>query len=383
MESLTRTELRRLVESAGPACVSIFMPTHRAGVETSQGPIRLKNLLKDAEGQLAAANLMSADAEALLEPVRTLLEDYGFWQHQRDGLAIFRSKDLCRILRVEPRMPELAVVADRFHLKPLLPLITGDGHFFVLALSQNLPRLFRATPDGIAEVEASRMPKSLAEAFANRFPEKQVQAHTASPFHRGTGSAIFHGHGGSEEMKKDTLVAYFRQIDRGIRDLLSEDRVPLILAAVDYLYPLYRQANSSPELLDEWVSGNPDSLSPADLHSKAAPIAAAHFLQERRKAADRYLEAWHTQRASNRPEDVIPAAHQGRVHFLFVPIGVQLWGRFDPHSNEISIRESPGPQVQDLLNLAAVQTFVAGGTVYAVAPEEIPGGGLLAAVFRY
>jgi hypothetical protein len=30
----------------------------------------------------------------------------------------------------------VVVVSDRFHLKPLLPLLTGDGKFYLLTLSQ-------------------------------------------------------------------------------------------------------------------------------------------------------------------------------------------------------------------------------------------------------
>jgi hypothetical protein len=35
--------------------------------------------------------------------------------------------------------------SDRFHLKPLLPLLTGDGRFYILALSQNQVRLLQGT----------------------------------------------------------------------------------------------------------------------------------------------------------------------------------------------------------------------------------------------
>ena len=41
------------------------------------------------------------------------------------------------------------------------------------------------------------------------------------------------------------------------------------------------------------------------------------------------------------------------------------------------------PGDQDLYDLAAVQTLTMGGTVYVVEPEDIPGGGNLAAAVRY
>lgn len=41
------------------------------------------------------------------------------------------------------------------------------------------------------------------------------------------------------------------------------------------------------------------------------------------------------------------------------------------------------PGDEELIDLAAVETFKNGGRVYAVNPDEVPGGGVLAAVLRY
>ena len=38
---------------------------------------------------------------------------------------------------------------------------------------------------------------------------------------------------------------------------------------------------------------------------------------------------------------------------------------------------------EDLLDLAAIQTLLHDGPVYAVEPEQVPGDGPLAALFRY
>lgn len=45
MDLLNLEELKALVGRNVGACVSLFMPTHRAGAETRQAPIRFKNLL--------------------------------------------------------------------------------------------------------------------------------------------------------------------------------------------------------------------------------------------------------------------------------------------------------------------------------------------------
>jgi hypothetical protein len=278
MDVFAKADLEELIEHVSSPCISIYMPTHRAGVETRQDPIRLKNLLRDCELSLEARALGKPEIQALLDPIRALVDDYDFWQHQSDGLAVFRSRDLFRTYRVALELPELAMVADRFHSKPMLALLTGDCRYAILALSQNEIRIFRVTRDTIAEIEPAGMPSSLAEAVGKRRVDRSLQSHSASSVAGGAATTVFHGHGGGGEEKKETLLAFFRQIDRDVQELLGEERVPLILAAVDHLYPIYCQANGYSELLDEWIPGNPEVLSAEALRRRAAPIAGRHFL---------------------------------------------------------------------------------------------------------
>ncbi|MEO8371664.1 MAG: hypothetical protein ABI806_20925 [Candidatus Solibacter sp.] len=383
MDVLRKADLEELIEHVSSPCISIYMPTHRASVETRQDPIRLKNLLRDCELSLEARALRKPEIQALLDPIRALVDDYDFWQHQSDGLAMFRCRDLFRKYRVALKLPELAMVADRFHSKPMLALLTADCRYVILALSQNEIRIFRATRDTITEIEPSGMPSSLADAVGKRRVYRSLQTHSASSAAGGAASAVFHGHGGGGEEKKETLLAFFRQIDRGMRDLLGEERAPLILAAVDHLYPVYRQANSYSELLDEWIPGNPEVLSAEELHRRAAPIAGHHFLEAQQKAAAKFLELLHTHQTSSKLEEILPAARQGRIESLFVAVGVQLWGGFNPSTNETAVVDQPAAESQDLLNLAAASTYLARGAVYALPPDQVPGNEPLAAVFRY
>ena len=52
MATLSRDDVKALLADTGRLRVSMFLPTHRAGAEIQQDPIRLKNLLKQAEKDL-------------------------------------------------------------------------------------------------------------------------------------------------------------------------------------------------------------------------------------------------------------------------------------------------------------------------------------------
>jgi hypothetical protein len=383
MEVLSKSDLRQLVNNTSGPCVSLYLPTHRAGPETQQDPIRLKNLLRKAEAGLQAFGWRGSEISRLLQPARDLLDDHDFWRHQRDGLAILTAPDLFRLYRLHLRVPELAVTSSRFHLKPLLAWIAASGHYYVLALSQNHVRVFQATREDMAELEIRDLPKSLGSALRDQVEEWRSQGHSVAAIHRGRRATLFYGHGDGDEDRKQMLLTHFQCVDEGMRDLLAQNRAPVVLAAMDYLNSIFRQANSSAELLEDWVAGNPDCLTLQELHEKADTVVSAYFMKDQARAADQYLQLWYTGRTSNTLAEILPAACQGRVQSLFIALGVQLWGRFDESRNETLILDEPTPQDQDLLNLAAIQTFITGGSVYAVAPDDVPGRENIAAVFRY
>lgn len=56
---------------------------------------------------------------------------------------------------------------------------------------------------------------------------------------------------------------------------------------------------------------------------------------------------------------------------------------FDPVSNIVHVHKEARFNDDDLLDVAATQTLLHGGSVYAVDRAQMPDEGLLAAVFRY
>jgi hypothetical protein len=388
MDILTRAELEQLMRKEQQWCISIYMPTHRTGVETQQDPIRLKNLLGKAEKQLSDRGMGRRDVQKKLEPVSKLLQDPYFWQHQSDGLAIFLSSNRVRHYRLPLNFEEFVTVMDRFHIKPLLPLFTGDGQFYILALSQNEIRLLLGTRHSVSQIDIGQVGGSLAEAIPSDGHQTNLQLHSSGSTGgmSGRGPATFHGQGGgSDENEKNELLRYFHLVSDGLTEFLEEDGVPLVLAGVEYLLPIYKEANTYPNLMDTVITGNPDLLSAGELHKSAWDIVSPRFQAAHEEAVAQYrqLAGQASERVADTLEKIVPAASDGRVETLFIATGVQEWGVFNPDTNEIEHHAQMESGDESLLDLAAVQTYLKGGTVYAVEPDKMPGGPSAAAVLRY
>lgn len=378
MDLFTQTELKKLLTERETPCVSLFMPTHRGGKE--QDPIRFRVHLEEAEKRLVATGLRAPEARKMLEPARQLLEDAPFWRHQSDGLAAFLTPETLRLYRLPLAFDDLVLVGDRFQVRPLLPLLSSDGRFFVLALSQNAVRLYQGTRYSISEVALKETPRNLAEAMRTHDRDEPLTFHTR-PTSGGTWGAIFQGHGVGIDDAKDDLLRYFQQIDRGLHGVLRGEQAPLVLAAVDYLLPIYRQANTYAHLLPVGFEGNPDRLSSKELHDGVWALVEPFFERAQEQAVAQYRQLAGTGRTAHEFSEVLPAAYEGQLETLFVARGRPCWGSFDPVTGQVEQHDREEPGDEDLVNLAVVHTLLHGRIVHAVAAEKVPEGGLVAAMF--
>lgn len=387
---LSRTDLEDLTQTYDQHHVSIYLPTYKAGDKVRQNAVRLKNLLDQAEDELLEAGQERRDAEELLAPARSLVADEVFWQQQSDGLAVFLARDLARKYYLPLDFEALVVVSDRFHVKPLLTVLSNNGRFYLLALSQHQTRLLQGTRYLVGEInldDEDQVPQSIREILKWEDPEKRLQSHTGSEAVLGGGAAaVFHGHGvASQDDPKQKILRYFQKLDEGVSDLLADDDAPLVLAADDFLLPLYREANSYPHLVDEAIAQQPDQLSARQLHQRAWPMVRSLFFRSQDQARDTYehLSATESERTSADAREVVTAASAGRVEGLFVARDEQQWGTFDAETGEVELHDERQPGDRDLLDVAAVETMRHDGSLYVVDEGDVPDGGQLAAVFRW
>jgi hypothetical protein len=383
MDLISRSQLRTLMEERGETCVSIYIPTSRVWPETQANTARLKNVISKAEEDLVEHGFRRPEVQDFLARVRGLLENEGFWRHPSDGLSVFLSKDGFDCYRLPLDFEELVFVGKRFHIKPLIPLFSNNGRFYVLAVSQNETRFLHGTRYRVSQIESKDLPDGINEVLKYVASERQLQFHTGTSNGAGQRAAMFHGQAVGRDDSKDRIMEYFRLIDDGVHEALREERAPLVFAGVDYLFPMYKEANSYPGLLDKAVEGNPEGLNDQELHDKAWGVVQPHFEQQQEEAIKRYREYKVAGKATNDLEDIIAAAHYGKIETLFVALDLQRWGVFEPDSNSVYIHREAQPEDYDLLDYAAVQTLLNGGTVYAVSLEDVPGRPPMAAVFRW
>jgi hypothetical protein len=382
MDVITQQDIRRLAElgSTGPI-VSIYLPTHPVTTEREQDVVLFKNLVKKVEEGLAGGGMRSPDVTTLMLPVKALQDNPMFWRQSSGGLAVLNSQEEFLTIRLPGPVGPGAMVADRFVLKPLLPFVDHGEVFYVLALSLNSVRLFRGSRFATTEVPLEDIPTSLADALKWDDYQKEVQFYSTAM--GTTASQTFYGTSSTGDTHKAEVARYFHGVDAGLREMLAGRPVPVVLAGVDYLLPIYRSASHYPSLVEGGVPGNPEHVTVEQLHDRAWALAEPAFRATRTRAVERLGELRAAGKASSDLAQIVPAALSGRVESLFLDMSATAWGRPGVNGSEPEVHDTPEPGDTDLWDLVATRTFLTGGDVWATDPESEPGLMPAAAVFRY
>jgi hypothetical protein len=299
------------------------------------------------------------------------------------GLAVFVSPGFFRRFRLPVAFEAKAVVAERFHIRPLLGLFTGEGVFYLLSLSTKSTRLYRVTRFGYKPIPMPSAPKNLADELKFDDFEKHVEFRTGTPGGGGRRAATFFGHGGTAEGVKEELLRYFRDIDAGLHRALRAEHGTVVLAGVRYFQAIFRDASACRHLVEVGIEGSPEQMDLRQLIEQARRLAEPTMKRAVTSAMKRYRTSAGRGFASDDIGEVLRAARSGRVGVLLSTRDRDSWGTLDPATGLVATHFHPEPGDEDLAELATAETVSHGGAVYSVEPEDMPEGVALAAVYRY
>jgi len=373
MHIMTTGALQWLAGQHQPPCVSIYLPTHRHHPGTEQDPIRFKNLLVQV-ASLLRERYRNQDVAQFLAPVEAL-SNSEFWQHQEDGLAVFCSPDTCVHYCLPVRVPELAVVSSTFHTKPLIGYLNSNRHYCVLSLSQKEARLYEGTPHTLSRVESQSLGRELDALFGDPKAKTFLSA-------GGEGDDRDRAY---KDHKTD-IVKYFRALDRALWPILRDEHAPLVLAAVGYLHPLFREACRYAHILEASIAGNPDGMSLGELREAAWKLVASYETDIEQELLGQFARGLKSGRASHELAEVAKAAAHGRVRVLLHEAKQVVWGRVNLDTGDVSVHEEQQQrdvEDADIIDDLCELTLLKGGEVFEVAKSELLCGSPIGAIHRY
>lgn len=380
-EFQTARDLKTILAAEGP-CLSVYIPLSTA--PPNQGAkanaLEWKETLRTLEPKLQQ---YGAAGRELCESIRDWEGLVQGQPPQGRSVAVLRSPDVFCVTWIEEPVKSRAELGPHFYIRPLLPELTRDKAFYILALSQKNVRLLRCTSRTSEEVSFPQHVATSFEAYMNSAKPDHVTDNraTAGPG-AGSSKGVMFTTSSEREDKDEYLAHFYRQVDRGAEETLRGKPEPVVLAGVEYELALYRSLHSNLRLAHECVQGAPNSLKSGEMHARALDA----MLRCHEKKVDEALAQYNHKvgaGASNRLKDVVTAAHDGRVLTLLVSDSLERAGAFDASTHTVKGRETGGSEDEDLVNDAAVQTILHAGQVFVVPNGKMPNGTPLAAIFRF
>ncbi len=358
--------MKFLAGCAGP-CITIVVPAHHPGSREGSRGTLLHGLVRTAGEQMKQGKLADR-ATALLAPLEKIARESGV-EAGGAGFAIFRSPEYTARYYL-PEKPgktpvEKLAIAEHFYLAPFVAGAFAPREFFVLGLSTKHLRLFRYVNGECQEQPLpAAVPPSLEAAGGFDQPDHLLNR---SPSGSSTGAkrGVQFGTTTDRETVPEHVLHFFGVVDRELNPTL--DGKPLLLMGVQEEVAAYRRASKRAYILTSDVLGNTDFLTAPEVAARAADACRAHYQLLAERVLLECREMTDRGRTLADVPAVLKAAGEGRVHRLCVR----------------SETEIAGPEGEDMINAAVVETLRAGGEVFMLPQDKMPAAQPLAAILRY
>jgi hypothetical protein len=360
----------------------LYQPTHRHGPSNQQDPIRYRNLVKRLEESVRAGGEYRSLA-GVFERLEGLTDVKSFWDHQADGLAILASPAVFEIFQLQIPVPELAIVADSFHIKPLIRATQTGERYQVLCLDRTKAMLHEGNRYALDPIDLpDAFPKTIEQALGSELTEPYSAV--APPASGVLGAVRHHGTGTkSDELDLDT-EKFFRAVDRAVLEGFSKPSgLPLVLVALSEYQTPFRRLSRNGQLLEPGVAVDPSSLDREALRGRVWEVLEPLFRRRAEEEIERFREAVSHRQGSAILADVARAAAAGRVDRLMVDADLHVAGRIDPASGALQLGELVNPEIDDAIDDLAELTMRQGGQVIVLPRTLMPTESGIAGIYRY
>jgi hypothetical protein len=386
MKTLDKKVFLELANYTGKNCISIYIPTHKAGQEVLERHdiVNFKNQIQKISADLASSGLKPNEIDKLLKPAVELLDNSDFWRQQSEGLAVFLTNGFFDYYKSPVRFEEFYLISQSFYVKPLIPMADKMKKFYLLKLSKHELNLFEATEFTIDPVDIHEIaPTTIREV--TKFYDFEAELQGQGTAQVGTATAAHHRTDEQNPEKEHLLFEYFRKVNDSIVKLIGNQSVPLVIAGVEYYHFIYKKANTYPHLCKSGPTGSFDRTHPQELLKEAWPHVEPFYKKFEQNKASQFQDLSNTDRVSIDVGEIIKAAASGRVDTIFVSKNVNIWGKFDEQEQDVAVHHSYQQNDECLLNKASIKTLENGGQVYvsenglSELNRDVP----VAAIFRY
>lgn len=293
-------------------------------------------------GKAEELGLMKYDSKTLdmlFRPIHGFLKR-GKLEADHNPVALFSTKGFSGCSYLPFPVKPLAVVANSFHVKPLLKWMQREHPFSLLLLKEQEAVLYQGSLSSFNEAE--------------RLVYRELR----------------------------TMDGVFNALDRAVYRTIQSSRVPLLLAGEFDLIEKYKAVSGYKAIVDDAILEPSIFFDQLKLHSAAIKVLEP-FLEKKEDAlVSSYWAAERSGRTSSLLQEIVQLALVGRVKHLFVNEKMHVWGKINEDTASFSYSPKQSAPEDDVLDDLAEIVLKKHGLVTVLPNVKMPMGKAACAILN-
>ena len=350
MKELMYQDLKAITEANSTPMVSIYLSKNDA-FDIRALSEKWRESLEKVEYFLLK-DYSKPFVQSFMEPL-WLCDNWKNLEHLDKGVIIFYSAEIQGFLKVQSSINDLVVVADSFHIKPLLRIKNNEKGFFLISMSSKAVHVFVETNGHLYRLDT----------FSNE-DETEESIHKNTNKNPKTEPRDFIAHAANE-----------------LNKMLSVYKLPIILAGVNEHLGHMKKYLDLSMVLDKSIVGNVERSKIEELRAKCFDILEPYYREKELKAIGELDLAVKKNYAITYIEDIAVSAVYGKIKKLFVVENRQLWGAMNKLTGEIFISPKQlNAHDDDILDDICQMVLMRGGEVVVLKEGDSVKGYVAAAI---
>lgn len=361
-------------------CISLYQPTYRQVPGNEQNSIRFKNLVHQIEQSLKET-ASKQEVEKRMKPFKEIAESREFWRSTKDGLAIFASADRCIVYILQRPVKEFSVVANSFHIKPLIRVYQSADRYHLLGINRKEFAMFEGTRYQVEKIDMDpSIMNTFKEAIGEDFDDKIVQATGSGP----NNEVRMHGQGSKKDIIQKETKKFFRVADNEVMTHFSQPtQLPVFLVALDENHALFQQVSKNRYVRKQGIKADFQSMSLKELQETAWDILEPLYIEKTYDLVQEFENARARDQGSDDIAQIVRAATEGRIRRVLIEADKIYPGQVDKTTGELKEARLDHPEIDDVLDDITELVFQQNGEVVVIPNERMPSNTGAAATYRY
>lgn len=371
-EKMTPDDLLRLTSIQDGPCISIYIPAM---------PSKTLQVEYEALVRRAAYLLSFEPKNDLRESLLKNLYAFNPAEHlasREQGIAIFVNKHQAGYYLATHELPSKAVVAETFHLKPLLDDLQQNRTYNILVISADEAVLLNCTGGRGTETHTFLFHQG---QHSNSIHWKHQDETETSQIPHLKSHLRGRGLQDNQFKKKSGVKLFLRWIEAKISKENGYKTFPLLVFTNEALFHAYKEISTHPHLTHIRID------STKGVPRMEALIHQANLQIQKDVSQHKSLSAAEVESLARKKmviDDLVKisrAALNGKVKTLFLRDNIEIWGQLHRKSAQITFHEKQlTSKDDDILDDIACEVIRHGGEVIVLTSKDMPSPSPAAAI---